>query len=82
MLSYVSPPAHMTARFVSTCSVSLLTQLQKLLAQLLTDPGSCCSWKPAAVLLAASTIFFSAVSFTAEPLLACVVAGLMTTNRK
>ncbi|DBA69525.1 TPA: hypothetical protein ACH3X2_012726 [Trebouxia sp. C0005] len=40
------------------------------------------SWKPAAVLLAASTIFFTAVSFTAEPLLACVVAGLMTTNRK
>ena len=41
-----------------------------------------CSWKPAAVLLAASTIFFTAVSFTAEPLLACVVAGLVTTNRK
>ena len=43
---------------------------------------SCCSWRPAAVLLSASTIFFIAVSFTAEPLLACVVAGLITTNRR
>lgn len=41
-----------------------------------------CSWKPAAVLMVASATFFSAVSFTAEPLLACVVAGLVTTNRR
>lgn len=34
------------------------------------------------MLAAASATFFSAVSFTAEPLLACVVAGLVTTNRR
>lgn len=42
----------------------------------------CCSWRTAAVLVAAATIFFTAVSFTAEPLLACVMAGLVTTNRR
>lgn len=44
--------------------------------------SACCSCKPAAVLLSASTTFFAAVSLTAEPLLACVVAGLITTNRR
>ena len=43
---------------------------------------SLCRVQPAVVLLCTAAIFFLAEAIHAEPLLTCVVAGAVTTNRR